>query len=86
MGAPPVVAIPHREALWGVERPDADAIVRLARLARTEYQSAPGPLSPALYSTDAHGAVVPLVLPNDHPAAMEVNAGHALLARDEAAP
>jgi len=83
LGGPPVAAVPHRSALLIGRADDAGVVEELARYAVAEYLAAPGPLSPALYGIDERRAVVPLTVPDEHPAAPLVRAGHDLLAEHE---
>jgi hypothetical protein len=60
---------------------DDDAVARLAQMAEREFAASTRSVSPALYTVDAHGNVVPLRLPPDHPQHLSVERGHYLLAQ-----
>ncbi len=79
---PPVAAIPHRSALL-VCGSHPDDIARLQQIADAEYDASPGPLSPALYTVDPEGVVVPLRLAEGHPVHGAVRSAHARLEWDE---
>ncbi len=83
IGGRPVAAIPHRTSLLIARAEDEVSLATLARQAAAEYGAAPGPVSPALYTVDDRGAVVPLAVSDGHPGAGAVAAGHALLRAHE---
>jgi hypothetical protein len=74
---------PHRPFVLVGGDGDEACIERLIETARREYEASPRNVSPGLYTVDAGGAVVPLVLPGDHRPASEVALGHVLLASTE---
>ncbi len=76
----PIAVAPHRRLLVVSGDAHAAAIVRLAQMAENEFNAAPRPLSPAVYTLDATDAVVPLRLPPEHPQHLAVERGHLLLA------
>lgn len=79
----PVAIIPTRSRC--VIAGDADPVVlqALAEMAQEEYESSNRALSPAVYTVDGAGEVVPLELPADHPACNAVRLGHVKLALTE---
>lgn len=79
----PVAIIPSRSRLIVGGDGDEPCIAHLVEAARREFDASPRSISPALYTVDAAGGVVPLVLPAGHPQAIEVAVGHVLLALNE---
>ena len=79
----PVAVVPARSRLI-VGGDGNEACLRfLVEAAKREYMASPRSISPALYTVGQGGAVVPLVLPPDHPLAGEVAVGHVSLAATE---
>jgi hypothetical protein len=76
----PVAAVPERSTLLVGGDGDERCLRRLAEAAQAEYGASPRSISPALYTVDGAGRVVPLVLPADHPQAHQVALGHVTLA------
>jgi hypothetical protein len=76
----PVAIVPHRSCLIVGGDGNDRCLHRLVESALTEYKAAPRRISPALYTVDDGGAVIPLVLPRSHPLAREVTRGHRVLA------
>jgi len=80
----PIAAVPHRNALIVTGDGEPRDIERLAGVARAWYESAPGPISPALYRVADDGeGIAELELPPDHEAAPLVRAGHVELLASE---
>jgi hypothetical protein len=59
---------------------DVACVQRLIATAEREYAASPRAISPALYTVDEKGTVVPLVLPTGHPLANDVALGHLRMA------
>lgn len=76
----PIAVVPHRALMVISGDGDAAAVARLAQMAEAEFAAAPRPISPAVYSVDAGGNVVPLHLPETHPEHALVERGHRILA------
>ena len=76
----PVAIVPDRSRLLICGSGDAEAVARLAKIAEAEFNAAARALSPALYTVDPSGKVVPLHLPAEHPHHFLVERGHRLLA------
>jgi hypothetical protein len=79
----PVAIVPHRSALLVGGDGDERCLRRLVDTAKAEYGATPRRISPALYTVDAAGKVVPFALPAGHPLASDVAVGHAMLALAE---
>jgi hypothetical protein len=79
----PVAIVPSRGLLVVGGDGDDRCLQRLAATAKAEFQSAARRTSPALYTVDDAGKVVPLVLPAGHPRAGEVALGHVMMAMSE---
>jgi hypothetical protein len=79
----PVAVVPHRSLLIVGGDGDERCLRRLIDTAKGEFQASPRGISPALYSVDDEDAVVPFVLPSDHPLAPDVAIGHVVLAMAE---
>jgi hypothetical protein len=79
----PVAIAPHRSFVLVGGDGDEACLERLIETARREYEASPRNVSPGLYTVDAGGAVVPLVLAGDHRLASQVALGHVLLASTE---
>jgi hypothetical protein len=79
----PVAIAPSRSTLMVGGDGDEGCLRQLVETARREFEAAPRRISPALYTVDDGGAVVPLVLPADHPLAADVAVGHVMLATYE---
>jgi hypothetical protein len=79
----PVAIIPTRSRLVIAGDADPIALQALAEMAQEEYESSNRSLSPAAYTIDGAGEVVPLALPRDHPACHAVRLGHVKLALTE---
>jgi hypothetical protein len=62
---------------------DERCLRRLIDSARAEHETSPRSISPALYTVDDGGRVVPLVLPPRHPLAADVARGHVMMAIGE---
>jgi len=79
----PVAAIPFRNMIVITGDGDDGAVQRLARLAKAEFDASPRGISPALYTVNDAGEVIPFLLPEDHPLARDVKRGHVELAAYE---
>lgn len=79
----PVAAIPERSTLLVTGDEDPTAIERLIASADREFRAAPRSISPALYTVDDGGRVVPYVLPPEHPLHGRVHEGQVHLAAVE---
>jgi hypothetical protein len=79
----PVAIVPHRSFVLVGGDGDPACLERLIETAAREYRASPRRISPALYTADAKGAMVPLLLPPEHPLAAQVLRGHVLLASAE---
>jgi hypothetical protein len=79
----PVAMVPHRSSLIVGGDGDERCLRRLVVSAKKEFEASPRRISPALYSVDEAGAVVPLVLRRDHPLAADVASGHVMAAMAE---
>jgi hypothetical protein len=76
----PVAIVPARSLLVVGGDGDDRCLRRMIDTAKAEYQGSPRRVSPALYTVDDAGKVVPLVLPPSHPLAELVAEGHLMLA------
>ena len=79
----PVAAIPERSTLLVVGDAEPAALERLQASADREFRAAPRSISPALYTVDDDGAVVPLRVPPGHPLEHRVHEGEVHLAAVE---
>jgi hypothetical protein len=79
----PIAIIPTRSWCWIAGDADPAMIASLAEIADREYGESNRALSPALYTVDSSGEVIPLELPADHPAHAAVRTGHVKLALTE---
>jgi hypothetical protein len=79
----PVAIVPSRSRLIVGGDGDERCLARLVESARSEYMASPRNISPALYTVDDGGRVIPLVLPAGHPIARDVALGHLSLAVNE---
>ncbi|HUQ06520.1 MAG TPA: hypothetical protein VM261_28650 [Kofleriaceae bacterium] len=79
----PVAIIPTRSRCVIAGDADPIALQALAEMAQQEYESSNRSLSPAVYTVDGAGEVVPLELAPDHPASHAVRLGHVKLALTE---
>jgi hypothetical protein len=79
----PVAIIPTRSRCVIAGDADPIALQALAEMAQQEYESSNRALSPAVYTVDGAGEVIPLELPADHPACHAVRLGHVKLALTE---
>jgi hypothetical protein len=76
----PIAVVPHRGLMVISGDGEPAAIARLCQMAENEFNAAPRPISPALYTIDGRDEVVPLQLPGEHPQRLAVERGHRLLA------
>ena len=83
VGGRPVAIVPHRGMLWVTSADSVEHLVILCDAAEKEFDESPRAISPALYSTDDDGAVVPFDVARTHPLADRIHAGHLLLAEHE---
>jgi hypothetical protein len=79
----PVAAVPERSTLLVTGDGDPAAIERLIASADREFRAAPRSISPALYTVDDGGRVVPYDLPSDHPLHGRIHEGQVHLAAVE---
>jgi hypothetical protein len=79
----PVAIAPHRSLLVVGGDGDERCLRRLIDSAAAEFRASPRGISPALYTVDDDGTVVPLVLPTGHALAGDVAVGHVMLAMSE---
>jgi hypothetical protein len=79
----PVAIVPHRGLLVVGGDDDQACLRRLIDSAKAEFEASPRSISPALFTTDAGGKVVPLVLPPVQPLAADVAVGHHMMAMAE---
>ncbi|MBZ0239058.1 MAG: DUF1444 domain-containing protein, partial [Deltaproteobacteria bacterium] len=79
----PIAIIPTRSRCVIGGDADPTALQALAEMAQEEYEESNRSLSPAVYTIDGAGEVVPLELPADHPACHAVRLGHVKLALTE---
>jgi hypothetical protein len=79
----PIAIIPTRSRCVITGDADPIALQALAEMAQQEYDDSNRSLSPAVYTIDGAGEVVPLELPADHPACHAVRLGHVKLALTE---
>jgi hypothetical protein len=79
----PVAIAPHRSFVLVGGDGDEACLERLIDSAQREHSASPRNISPGLYTVDAAGAVVPLVLPLEHRLFNQVALGHLLLATTE---
>jgi len=78
-----VAIVPSRSRVIVGGDGDEACLRALIDAAKREYLASPRSISPALYTVDGGGTVVPLVLPAGHPLAAEVALGHVSLAANE---
>src|SRR5690606_38941592 len=76
-------AVPERSTLLVTGDGNLDALQRLLKSAQREYRAAPRSISPALYSVDSSGAVVPFRVAADHPLANAIHSAEVELAAVE---
>lgn len=79
----PVAIVPERSTLIVGGDGNAECLQRLIEMAEREYAASPRNISPALYTVDDDGKVIPLVLPASHHLANDVARGHLRLALAE---
>lgn len=72
----PIAIMPSRSQLWIGGADDDELISQLADRASREYDAANRSISPALYTVDATGEVVPFHVEPAHPAYHAVRLGH----------
>ena len=76
----PVAIVPHRSLLIVGGDGDERCLRRLIDSAKGEFEASPRRISPALYTVDHDGMVIPLALPVGHPLAADVAVGHVMAA------
>lgn len=79
----PVAIVPERAKLFVAGDGDVLCLERLLDMAEREYAASRRSISPAMYTVDDTGAVIPLALPDKHPLRNPVALGHARLALAE---
>ncbi len=79
----PVAIVPHRSMLIVGGDGDERCLRRLMDTAKGEFKASPRRISPALYTVDNDGDVVPLALSAGHPLAADVALGHIMAATDQ---
>lgn len=79
----PVAAIPERATMVVSGDGSPAALARLSELAEREWSASPRAISPALYTVDDAGKVIPLELPRAHELAAKVRLSHLRLAGGE---
>jgi hypothetical protein len=79
----PVAIVPHRSLLIVGGDGDERCLRRLIESAKGEFQASPRRISPALYTIEKGGKVIPLELPVGHALAADVAVGHAAMAVGE---
>jgi hypothetical protein len=72
----PVAIVPHRSLLVVGGDGDERCLRRLIDTAKAEFEGSPRRITPALYTSDANGKVVPLKLAASHALAADVAVGH----------
>jgi hypothetical protein len=72
----PLAIVPSRSQLWITGSDDPELIVELTEVASREYDTANRAISPAIYTVDASGEVVPFHVEPSHPAYQAVRLGH----------
>jgi hypothetical protein len=72
----PIAIMPSRSQLWIGGADDDELVSQLADRAAREYDAANRSISPALYTVDASGEVVPFHVEPAHPAYHAVRLGH----------
>jgi hypothetical protein len=75
----PVAIVPERSTLVVGGDGDERCLRRLIASAKGEFMASPRRISPALYTIDDDGRVVPLVVPAGHPLAADVALGHVMM-------
>jgi hypothetical protein len=75
----PLAIVPERSTVLVGGDANPELIRWLAETAQREYQAAPRAISPAVYTVDDAGAVVPYLRPGREPLDRLVQRGHALL-------
>lgn len=75
----PIAIAPHRSLLVVSGDGSDRAIVRLCAMAEAEFNASPRSISPALYTVNQAGEIVPFHLPTEHALHTTVERGHYLL-------
>ena len=83
VGGRPVAIVPHRGMLWVTSAESPAHLAILCDAAEKEFDESPRAISPALYTIDDDGVVVPFEVERTHPLADRIHAGHLLLAEHE---
>lgn len=68
LGGPAVCAVPDGERCVVGPRDDPEALLQLYEFALKHWDESEEPVAPLLFTLDDEGDVVPLTLPDDHPA------------------
>lgn len=79
----PIAIVPERAVLVIGGDGDERCLKRMIEMADREFAASRRSISPAVYTVDDAGAVVPLVMPKGHPLANDVAVGHLKLAIGE---
>jgi hypothetical protein len=72
----PLAIMPSRSQLWIAGSDDPTLVLELTAVAAREYAGANRAISPALYTVDAAGEVIPFHVPPSHPAYHAVRLSH----------
>jgi hypothetical protein len=83
VGGRPVAIVPHRGMLWVTAAENEAHLAILCDAAEKEFDASPRSISPAMYSVDDDGEVVPFHVDVTHALADRIHAGHLLLAEHE---
>lgn len=75
----PLAIVPHRSLMIIAGDADPETVSRLAQMAEREFNAAPRPVSPCVYTTNSDGEAVPLRLPAQHPQHGLIERGRYLL-------
>ncbi|MCB9562357.1 MAG: DUF1444 family protein [Kofleriaceae bacterium] len=83
VGGTPVAIVPHRGMLWVTSAESHAHVQILIDAAAKEFDDSPRAISPALYTIDGDGGVVPFEVERTHPLVDKIRAGHLRLADHE---
>jgi hypothetical protein len=76
----PIAIVPERAQIFVAGDARPEMVERLCAMADREWEASSRAISPALYTVDERGAVVPYVRPGDDELARKVQLGHVRLA------
>jgi uncharacterized protein YtpQ (UPF0354 family) len=79
----PIAIIPERSTMIIAGDADPDTVEAMAELGRRGYDESSRSISPAIYTIDDHGAVIPYLRDGNDDIANAVRMGHVLLALNE---